>query len=119
GACGACTVLEGDTPVRSCTMPLSAAEGRSFLTIEGLPSAQRDAVKRAWLEEDVSQCGYCQPGMILRTRALLADEPGPTDGDVDAALDGHVCRCGSYIRIRRAIHRAARAMASTDQGGPS
>lgn len=119
GVCGACTVLEGDTPVRACRMPLSAAEGRSFTTVEGLPSPDRDPVKRAWLEEDVAQCGYCQPGVILRTRALLAENPRPTDADIDAALAGHVCRCGTYFRIRRAIHRAARATGSADRGGPS
>lgn len=114
GACGACTVLQGDTPVRSCRMPLERAAGRAFTTIEGLPGPAANAVQRAWLEEGVSQCGYCQAGMILRTEALLARTPRPTEDDVDAALDGHVCRCGSYGRIRRAVRRAAAELAAAD-----
>lgn len=117
GACGACTVLRDGAPVRACRVSLAAARGGSFTTIEGLPPADRDPVLRAWLEEDVSQCGYCQPGFIVRTKALLASNPRPTDEDIDEALVGHLCRCGSYPRIRRAIHRAAEALAAANGRG--
>lgn len=117
GLCGSCTVLEGDSPVRACQVTLAAAAGRAFTTIEGLPPVEADPVRRAWLEEDVSQCGYCQPGMILRAHALLGDQPTPSDADIDEALAGHVCRCGSYPRIRRAIHLAAERGATPDRGG--
>ncbi|HEX9886793.1 MAG TPA: 2Fe-2S iron-sulfur cluster-binding protein [Longimicrobiales bacterium] len=117
GLCGSCTVLWGDAPTRSCQVTLAAAEGGSFTTIEGLPPLEEDPVRQAWLAEDVSQCGYCQPGMIVRARSLLRDTPDPDDADIDAALAGHVCRCGSYSRIRRAIHRAAAATRSSGSGG--
>jgi len=116
GSCGACTVLEGESARRSCQITLQAAEGRSFTTLEGLAAPERNPVTRAWLDEDVSQCGYCQSGMILRTTALLAANPRPTDEDIDAALRSHVCRCGSYLRIRRAIHRAADAIRAGNDG---
>jgi isoquinoline 1-oxidoreductase alpha subunit len=119
GLCGACTVHRGDTAVRSCRLPLSEAAGESFTTIEGAPPLERDPVRRAWLEEGVSQCGYCQAGMIMRARSLLERNPDPTDDDIDAALTRHVCRCGSYPRIRRAIHRAAAALRAGDAGGRS
>jgi aerobic-type carbon monoxide dehydrogenase small subunit (CoxS/CutS family) len=109
GACGACTVLEDGRAVRACQVSLSATAGKRYTTIEGLSPDAAHRCQRAWLEEDVAQCGYCQPGMILATVALLAEKPAPTDADIDAALDDHVCRCGSYARIRRAVHRAARA----------
>lgn len=117
GACGACTVLRDGAPVRSCSLPLAAAAGSSYTTVEGLAGPDGDPVQRAWLAEDVSQCGYCQPGMIIRTRALLAERPRPEDSDVDAAFDGHVCRCGSYNRIRRAVHRAAAEIRGVDDRG--
>lgn len=117
GLCGSCTVLEDGAPVRACLVSLASAEGRSFTTIEGLPSLDRDPVRQAWLDEDVSQCGYCQPGMIMAARVLLDRNPRPTIADIDAALGGHVCRCGSYTRIRRAITRAAGATESSDNGG--
>ena len=109
GVCGACTVLEGNAARRSCQIAAAAANGRSFTTIEGLSADRSHACQRAWLEEDVAQCGYCQPGMILETVALLAARPRPTDAEIDAAFAGHVCRCGSYPRLRRAVHRAAGA----------
>ena len=105
--CGACTVhLEG-APIRSCVTPLSAAEGRRITTIEGLSNDRGHPVQRAWLEFDVPQCGYCQSGQIMSAVALLASNPAPTDADIDAAMSGNICRCGTYPRIRKAIHRAA------------
>jgi isoquinoline 1-oxidoreductase subunit alpha len=108
GVCGACTVLEDGKAVRSCQVPLSAAAGKSYTTIEGLSADAAHRCQQAWIEEDVAQCGYCQPGMILEACALLQDKPDPTDADIDAAFDSHVCRCGTYPRIRKAVHRAAR-----------
>ena len=105
GLCGACTVHVDGQPVRSCTVPLSRLEGRRVMTIEGLGSSRLHAVQRAWIEEDVAQCGYCQAGQIMAAVALLATNPHPTDADIDALEN--VCRCGTYVRIRRAIHRAA------------
>jgi isoquinoline 1-oxidoreductase alpha subunit len=107
GLCGACTVLEDGVAVRSCQVPLSAATGRSYVTIEGLSGDGGHPCQRAWIEEDVAQCGYCQPGMILEVAALLSRSPHPTPGQVEAALSDHVCRCGSYPRIRRAVARLA------------
>jgi isoquinoline 1-oxidoreductase subunit alpha len=107
GACGACTVLLGETAVRSCQLPLSAAAGKSFTTIEGLSEQGTHPCQLAWVEEDVAQCGYCQAGMLMTTCALLKAHPHPSDADIDSALDQHVCRCGTYARVRRAIQRAA------------
>jgi aerobic-type carbon monoxide dehydrogenase small subunit (CoxS/CutS family) len=105
--CGACTVhLEG-APVRSCVMPVSAASGKRVTTIEGLSSDNSHPVQRAWIELDVPQCGYCQSGQIMSAAALLAQTPQPSDADIDAAMAGNICRCGTYQRIRAAIHRAA------------
>ena len=106
GICGACTVLQGNAAVRSCQIPLSDAAGKRFTTIEGL---ENDRCQRAWLAEDVAQCGYCQSGMIMEACALLAKTPKPSDGDIDAAMRDHVCRCGTYVRIRAAIHTASRS----------
>ncbi len=103
GSCGACTVLHGDDPIRSCQVPLAAMNGKSITTIENDSDETLHRCRRAWLEEDVSQCGYCQAGVLLETRALLARTENPTDGDVNAALESHICRCGSYPRIRAAI----------------
>ena len=108
GSCGACTVLQRDRAIRSCTLTLAAAANQSFTTIEGLSANAVDPCQRAWVDEDVAQCGYCQPGMLMETCALLAKTPKPTDAQIDAALDGHVCRCGTYPRIRKAIHRVSR-----------
>jgi len=107
GVCGACTVLKGREAVRSCQVPISAASGLRFTTIEGLSPDGSHPCQRAWLEEDVAQCGYCQPGMILEAVALLDGKPGPSDGDIDTAFSDHVCRCGTHQRLRRAVHRAS------------
>ena len=105
--CGACTVhLEG-SPVRSCVTPVSAASGKRVTTIEGLSPDSSHPVQRAWIELDVPQCGYCQSGQIMSAAALLAQTPQPSDADIDAAMAGNICRCGTYQRIRAAIHRAA------------
>lgn len=108
--CGACTVHEDGVPVRSCQIPVSAAAGKSYITIEGLSVDGSHPCQKAWLEDDVSQCGYCQAGMIMQAAALLHRKPQPSDEDIDAELSDHVCRCGTYQRIRRAIYRAAREM---------
>jgi isoquinoline 1-oxidoreductase subunit alpha len=105
--CGACTVhLEG-AAVRSCVTPVSAARGKQVTTIEGLSADSRHPVQQAWIELDVPQCGYCQSGQIMSAAALLAQTPQPSDADIDAAMSGNICRCGTYQRIRAAIHRAA------------
>jgi len=107
GVCGACTVLESGRAVRSCQVPVQMAEELRITTIEGLSADGSHSCQRAWLAEDVAQCGYCQAGMILEAAALLASKPRPTDEDIDAAFSGHVCRCGTWLRLRRAVHRAA------------
>ncbi|HHB13078.1 MAG TPA: (2Fe-2S)-binding protein [Chromatiales bacterium] len=107
GQCGACTVLVDDEPVKSCITPLSAVGARGVLTIEGLAPDRSYPVQRAWIAEEVPQCGYCQSGQILTTVALLARHPQPTDAQIEAALSSVLCRCGTYPRIRRAVHRAA------------
>ena len=106
--CGACTVHLDGAPVRSCTTPLSAAAGRSVTTIEGLAAnGTRHPLQQAWIDEQVPQCGYCQSGQIMSAAALLAHNAAPTDADIDVAMRGNICRCGTYARIRRAIKRAA------------
>jgi len=105
--CGACTVHVDGAATRSCVLPLSAVAGRSITTIEGLSQDRSHAVQKAWLEIDVPQCGYCQSGQIMSAAALLAAIPKPNDDDIDAAMSGNICRCGTYQRIRKAIHRAA------------
>lgn len=107
GVCGSCTVLENGKAVRSCQIPANEAKERSFVTIEGLSRDGNHPCQRAWLEEDVAQCGYCQPGMILTACALLREQPDPSDEAIDAAMSDSVCRCGTYPRMRKAIHRAA------------
>jgi isoquinoline 1-oxidoreductase subunit alpha len=105
--CGACTVHLDGQPVRSCVTPISSVAGKTVTTIEGLSGDRSHPVQRAWIAEDVPQCGYCQSGQIMSAAALLAKTPSPTDPQIDAAMSGHICRCGTYHSIRRAIHRAA------------
>jgi isoquinoline 1-oxidoreductase alpha subunit len=105
--CGACTVHVDGVPTRACVTPLSAVAGRTVVTIEGLDPNGQHPVQRAWVEVQVPQCGYCQCGQIMQAAALLKDTPKPTDADIDAAMAGNICRCGTYERIRAAIHRAA------------
>lgn len=109
--CGACTVHLDGQPVRSCSTPISAAEGLDITTIEGLADTDGKLAKvqQAWIDAQVPQCGYCQSGQIMSAAALLRDNPDPTDADIDAAMSGNICRCGTYPRIRAAIKAAARA----------
>lgn len=105
--CGACTVHVDGEATRSCVTRISSVSGKSITTIEGLSTDGTHPVQLAWLEKQVAQCGYCQAGMIMTTSALLAKKPEPTDADIDDALGGHICRCGTYQRIREAVHQAA------------
>ena len=105
--CGACTVHLDNQPVRSCITPASDAEGKSVTTIEGLQGKAAEAIRNAWIEIDVAQCGYCQSGQIMSAVALLTAQATPTDKDIDEAMAGNLCRCATYARIRKAIHRAA------------
>ena len=107
GSCGTCTVLVNGIPMRSCVMPATGAAGSEITTIEGLDPAGNHPVQRAWNDEDVPQCGYCQGGQILTASALLARNPRPNDEDIDNAMSAVLCRCGTYPRIRKAIRRAA------------
>ena len=117
--CGACTVHIDGQPERSCQTPVKEAQGKKITTIEGIPEAH--PVKKAWIEDDVPQCGYCQPGQIMSAVALMKKNPSPSDDDIDQAMTGNICRCGTFQRIRRAIHRAS-TMAPDDtmaKGGKS
>ena len=105
--CGACTVHVEGTPVRSCSFPVAAAAGKKITTIEGLNEKIGEAVQKAWIQLQVPQCGYCQSGQIMSAAALLKSKPHPTDADIDAVMQGNLCRCGTYQRIRSAIHLAA------------
>ncbi|WP_404425041.1 (2Fe-2S)-binding protein [Nibricoccus sp. IMCC34717] len=119
GQCGACTIHLNGFPMRSCQLPVAAAMGAKVVTIEGL--AEGDSlhpVQQAWCDEDVSQCGYCQAGQIMSAAALLKSNPHPTDADVDAAMAGNLCRCGTYQRIRSGIQRAA-SLAASGKGATS
>ncbi len=107
--CGACTVHVNGQPTRSCSVPASSVAGRRITTIEGLSPDGTHPLQRAWQEIDVPQCGYCQAGQLMSAAALLAKTPSPTDADIDAAMGGNICRCGTYLRIRQAIHQAAAA----------
>ena len=109
--CGACTVHIDGIAARSCVIPLATLVGKSITTIEGLSQDKSAAVQRAWIELDVPQCGYCQSGQIMSAAALLKSNPAPSDADIDAAMAGNICRCGTYPRIRKAIHRAAELLA--------
>lgn len=105
--CGACTVHQDGTPIRACVTPVASCAGRKITTIEGLSPDGSHPLQMAWREMDVPQCGYCQAGQIMSAAALLAKTPKPTDAQINAAMDGNLCRCGTYVRIRKAIHRAA------------
>jgi aerobic-type carbon monoxide dehydrogenase small subunit (CoxS/CutS family) len=107
GICGACVVHVNGQAARSCITPVSAVVGQQITTIEGLSPDHSHPVQQAWLAENVAQCGYCQPGQIMSAAALLASTPNPSDAEIDQAMSGNLCRCGTYLRIRRAIHRAA------------
>jgi isoquinoline 1-oxidoreductase alpha subunit len=114
--CGACTVLLDGNPVRSCVTPASAAQGREITTIEGITAGDEPhPVQQAWIDEQVPQCGYCQSGQIVSAAALLARVPEPSDADIDIAMRGNLCRCGTYPRIRRGIRRAAAIMAAAQE----
>jgi len=114
--CGACTVHINGNPTRACITPITAVQGRDVTTIEGLSPDGSHPLQRAWEELDVPQCGYCQAGQIMSAAALLARRPNPTDADIDAAMNGNLCRCATYLRIRRAIHRAAELAAIKASG---
>ncbi|NJD11797.1 MAG: (2Fe-2S)-binding protein, partial [Gemmatimonadetes bacterium] len=107
GECGSCTVHVDGVATRSCVTPVSRAAGKQVTTIEGLGQGRLHALQRAWIEEQVPQCGFCQPGVLMQAATLLAKTPNPTDADIDRAMAGNLCRCGTYQRIRRAIKRAA------------
>jgi isoquinoline 1-oxidoreductase subunit alpha len=109
--CGACTVHLNGNPVRSCSIPISSVAKQTITTIEGLSTDNSHPVQQAWIAEQVPQCGYCQSGQIMAAVALLKRTPNPTDADIDAAMNGHICRCGTYIRIRKAIKTASQIMA--------
>src|SRR6187455_1065887 len=106
--CGACTIHLGDVAVRSCQLPVSAVGDKSVTTIEGLSANGDHPLQKAWLEHDVPQCGYCQGGQMMSAAALLKSKPNPTDADIDAAMNGNICRCGTYVRIKAAIKTAAK-----------
>ena len=112
--CGACTVHVDGQPIRSCITPIGSVKGKKITTIEGLSANGSHPLQKAWIAEEVPQCGYCQSGQIMSAAALLAAKSKPSDADIDAAMSGNICRCGTYQRIRRAIHRAAGNLA---QGG--
>ena len=115
--CGACTVHLNGTATRSCVLPVSAAQGAEITTIEGLSPDGTHALQRAWEELDVPQCGYCQAGQLMSAAALLDAKPNPTDADIDGAMNGNICRCATYLRIRQAIHRAAELKVEATQAG--
>ena len=106
--CGACTVHLNDAAVRSCVLPVSAVANQPITTIEGLSDEGDHPVQKAWIEEDVSQCGYCQTGQIMSATALLKTNPNPTDEDIDMAMSGNICRCATYVRIKKAIKKASK-----------
>lgn len=115
--CGACTVHLNGTATRSCVLPVSAVQGAEVTTVEGLSADGAHPLQRAWEELDVPQCGYCQAGQLMSAAALLAKNARPTDADIDAAMNGNLCRCATYLRIRQAIHRAAELAGEATQAG--
>jgi isoquinoline 1-oxidoreductase subunit alpha len=115
GLCGACTVHVDGKAVRACQTPLSSLAGKKIVTIEGLAANRAHPIQQAWIAEDVPQCGYCQSGQIMTAVALLAVEPSPTESQIDDAMNGNLCRCGTYLRIRRAIKRAAQSTADSSR----
>jgi isoquinoline 1-oxidoreductase subunit alpha len=116
GSCGACTVHVNGNPTRSCVMPVAGVANANVTTIEGLSADGSHPLQRAWVELDVPQCGYCQAGQIMQAAALLRRTPRPTDADIDAAMEGNICRCATYHRIREGIHRAVQIAANNDAG---
>ncbi len=118
GQCAACTVHLDGTPARACLTPVSAVGSAKVTTIEGLSADGQHPLQRAWCELDVAQCGYCQPGQLMSAAALLAQNPNPSDGDIDEAMAGNICRCATYFRIRAGIHRAAELMAAGKEARP-
>lgn len=114
--CGACTVHVDGNPTRSCQRRVASVAGTNVTTIEGLSPDGTHAVQRAWEELDVPQCGYCQAGQLMSAAALLASKPNPSDADIDQAMNGNICRCATYLRIRQAIHRAAQMPATVGSG---
>jgi len=110
GQCGACTVHQDGQPIRSCLTPVASVAGKKITTIEGLSPEGAHALQKAWMELDVPQCGYCQAGQLMSAAALLAKNSNPTDADIENAMDGNLCRCGTYIRIKKAVHLAVRML---------
>jgi isoquinoline 1-oxidoreductase alpha subunit len=117
GLCGACTVHVNGAAVRSCQTPMQSAAGKDIVTIEGLSATAQHPVQQAWRQANVPQCGYCQSGQIMQAAALLKQKPKPTDAEIDAAMRGNICRCGTYQRIRQAIHQAANGPAGSGPAG--
>ncbi len=117
GQCGACTVHQDGTPIRSCLTPVSSVAGKKITTIEGLSPEGAHALQKAWMELDVPQCGYCQAGQLMSAAALLAKTPNPSDAEIENAMDGNLCRCGTYVRIKKAVRMASKMM--TQGSSPS